>query len=121
MGPGAFLKAMALGADAVFIGTAALLAIVHAQAGKVLPWEPPIALVFAESRSSRRFDPFAGAQGLANFLRNSAREMRELALAMGYKRLNEIKSKDLCSFDRELSEWLGIPWVGDASAGDEPL
>lgn len=117
-GPGSFLKAMALGADAVFIGTAALLAIVHTQAKKVLPWEPPTSLLFFESKHANQFDPFAGAQSLANFLRNSTQEMRQLALIAGRGHLKNVGRADLCSIDRQLAEWLDIPWVGAVPPGD---
>jgi glutamate synthase domain-containing protein 2 len=40
--PGDFLKAFALGADGVYIGTIALIAITHTQVFKALPYETPI-------------------------------------------------------------------------------
>ncbi|MCL6445218.1 MAG: FMN-binding glutamate synthase family protein, partial [Alicyclobacillus sp.] len=42
--PGDMLKALALGADAVYIGTAALFAVVHTQIVKAIPFEPPTQL-----------------------------------------------------------------------------
>lgn len=38
--PGECLKALALGADAIYLGTALLFALAHGQIGKVMPWEP---------------------------------------------------------------------------------
>ncbi|HEX2953944.1 MAG TPA: FMN-binding glutamate synthase family protein [Bacillota bacterium] len=113
-GPGSFLKALALGADAVFIGTAALLAVVHTQATKILPWEPPISLVFFEGKHSKRLNPFAGAESLARFLKNCVQEMRTIALVVGRDHLSEIKPSDLCSTNAKIAEWLEIPWVGSA-------
>jgi glutamate synthase domain-containing protein 2 len=39
--PGHFLKAMALGADADYIGSIALMALLQTQMTKALPTEPP--------------------------------------------------------------------------------
>jgi glutamate synthase domain-containing protein 2 len=117
-GPGTFLKALALGADAVFIGTAALLAVVHAQATKILPWEPPTSLVFFEGKHSKRLNPFIGGESLARFLKNSVQEMRTIALVVGRDQLSEIKPIDLCSTHARIGEWLEIPWVGSASSDE---
>lgn len=43
--PGHFLKALALGADAVAIGTAALFALGYDQTPLAVPWEPPLDIV----------------------------------------------------------------------------
>ncbi len=45
--PGDFLKALALGADGVFIGTVALIAMTHDQEFKVLPYRTPNPVVMA--------------------------------------------------------------------------
>ena len=102
--PGQFLKALALGADAVFIGTAALVALVHTQSGKVLPWEPPTGLIFNAGRSREQFDIEAGAKSLANFLRSCNAEMQSLAAAMGRCHINQINKKDLCSIHPGLAK-----------------
>lgn len=113
-GPGTILKALALGADAVFLGTAALLAVVHTQATKLLPWEPPTNLVFFANRQSRRLNPFLGGESLARFLRNCVEEMRTVALMVGRDHLSEMSPMDLSSTHPKLAEWLGISWVGSA-------
>jgi len=54
--PGDFLKAIALGADAVNIGTMALFAVSHTQVLKALPWEPPTQVVWADGKQAGKFD-----------------------------------------------------------------
>ena len=39
--PGHFLKMLALGADAVYVGSAMLFAVSHSQSLKAMPFEPP--------------------------------------------------------------------------------
>lgn len=55
--PGECLKAIALGADAVCLGSAVLFAAAHNQLANTLPWEPPTELVFAWGKQAHRFDP----------------------------------------------------------------
>lgn len=107
--PGEMLKALALGADAVYIGTAALMAVAHSQLTRAVPFEPVTSLVFATGRLADRFDPQLGAQSLANFLRSCAAEMAEAARALGKRRLRDIGREDLVARDREAAETLGLP------------
>ena len=44
--PGHFLKVLALGADAVYLGTAILFAVTHTQSLNALPFEPPTQVVW---------------------------------------------------------------------------
>ncbi|HEY8391430.1 MAG TPA: FMN-binding glutamate synthase family protein [Capillibacterium sp.] len=108
-----FLKALALGADAVFIGTIALLALVHTQAVKVLPWEPPTTLIFNRGRLKQKLHIEQGAESLANFLKASVQEMQVAALTLGKDHLNKVDKSDLSSVNRELATYLGIKWCGD--------
>lgn len=106
--PGQFLKALALGADAVFIGTAALIALVHTQSTKVLPWEPPTGLVYNAGRSREQFDIEAGAKSLANYLHSCNLEMQTFAAVMGRCHINQISKKDLCSIHPDLAKIAGV-------------
>ena len=54
--PGQYLKAIALGADAIYLGTMALFAASHTQVLKALPFEPPTQVAFYGGKASRRFD-----------------------------------------------------------------
>lgn len=109
-----FLKALALGADAVFIGTIALLALVHTQAVKVLPWEPPTALIFDGGPQKKKLNIDQGAQSLANFLKASVQEMQVAALCLGKEHLSTVDKSDLSTLNQELATYLGIKWCGDS-------
>lgn len=106
--PGQMLKAMALGADAVYIGTAAVLALVSQQVVESVPFEPPTSLVVYSGKLTDQLDIDTGAQSLHNFLKACVKEMELLAISMGKKALSEIDTSDLCSLDPFLSKATGI-------------
>lgn len=109
--PGHFLKALALGADAVYTGTAALLALAHTEGLKATPWEPPTSLLLHSGRLKDELDVDKASNYLANFLKSSIAEMKLAVKAMGKEDFKELNRDDLCSIDKELAERIGIDWV----------
>lgn len=97
--PGDFLKAIALGADAVYIGSIALFALSHGQVFKSLPWEPPTQLVFYGGHQANQFDIDEAADRLSKFLRSCAKEMAVGIRALGKTSLREISKDDLMALD----------------------
>ncbi len=110
--PGHFLKALALGADAVYVGSAAILAALQTQVLKPLPEKTPFQLVLYNGTLKEELDVEAAANCLANFLKSALAEMRLAAQALGKGAISEINSGDLVSLDRELSEALMIRYAG---------
>ncbi len=117
--PGVFLKAMALGADALIIGTAAVLAMVHGQAEKVTPFEPPTQLVFHDGAKAGRFDPEQGGLYLARYLKACVAEMGQIAKTLGRDALSQVSRADLCCLDRELALMAGVHWAGCHAAPED--
>jgi len=109
--PGHFLKALALGADGVYIGTIAMLALVHTEGIKAYPWEPPTSLVLHSGNLKGELDVDKAAKNLANFLKSSVAEMKLAVKAIGKDSLKELNKNDLCSTDKQLAERIGIGWV----------
>jgi glutamate synthase domain-containing protein 2 len=107
--PGDFLKALALGADGVYIGTIALIAMMHTQVFKALPLEPPTQLLWNTGKYKNKFDPKDGANHLANFLRACTEEMRISTRALGKTALRDVSSDDLFATDEEAANIAGIP------------
>lgn len=106
--PGDFLKALALGADAVYLGTIALFALTHTQALHVLPWEPPTELVFESGRYRNRLSVGQAARHLANYLQAAAAEMAEGIRALGKTSVAELGPEDLMALDPVTAEATGI-------------
>ncbi|HEY8449392.1 MAG TPA: FMN-binding glutamate synthase family protein, partial [Bacillota bacterium] len=87
--PADFVKVLALGADAVAIGSAALFAISHRQVERILP-RPPLRLVLHGSRESQDFNVELGAHQLANYLESCRKEMQLLLRTLGKRRVGEL-------------------------------
>lgn len=112
--PGDFLKALALGADCVAIGTAAMFAIAHPQITRTVPLYPPTDLVFYRSRPQIPLDVEAGARALANYFASCKAEMEIAMRAMGKGSLAELGPDDLVALDEGVARMADVRFVGDA-------
>lgn len=106
--PGQFMKALALGADVVAIGTIALLVIAHTQVSKAIPWEPPTELVYERGKYKDKLDIDAGAKSLANFLKSCKEEMILAMRTLGKTSLTELTPQDLSASAPEVAELAGV-------------
>ncbi|MFZ3589898.1 FMN-binding glutamate synthase family protein [Bacillus sp. DJP31] len=106
--PGHFIKALAIGADAVYIGSIALMATLQSQMTKALPNMPPPQLALYSGKLQDEFDPEEGAKDLANFLKSCTEEIKGALQVMGKKQLNELSREDLVTMDKDLAEFMGI-------------
>lgn len=109
--PGHFLKAKALGADAVYIGTIALIALLHSQMTKALPFEPPTQIALYTGVFKDELDEAKAAENLANFLHSCQEEMRMACYAMGKNSIFAVNRGDLCSVDKDLAALCRIRWA----------
>lgn len=109
--PGQFLKVLALGADAVYIGTIALFGMSHTQVLKVLPFEPPPSIVFADSKQAWRFNTKKGSQSLYRFLKSCTEEMAGGVRALGKTSLREVNRKDLRAISPYTAQALDLPLI----------
>ncbi|KJS82511.1 MAG: glutamate synthase [Peptococcaceae bacterium BICA1-8] len=106
--PGDFLKAIALGADAVYIGSIALFAMSHTQVLKALPWEPPPEVVFFKGKYQNKLKVEKSAQNLFKFLTSCQEEMQEGIRALGKTNIRQINKEDLFALDPVTAETAGI-------------
>jgi glutamate synthase domain-containing protein 2 len=97
--PGDFLKAIALGADAVYIGTIALFAMSHTQSLKAMPFEPPTQIVWATGHFKKQFKVEKAATTLAKFLTSCNLEIKEGIKALGKTALSQVSKDDLVALD----------------------
>jgi glutamate synthase domain-containing protein 2 len=109
--PEHFLKALALGADAVYLGTVCLLAIVHPQIETSLPWEPPTSLAYALGEYRHKLNIDKGAQALARFFQSSVDEMIVGARALGRASFKELSKSDLAALDHRTARFAGVDLV----------
>ncbi len=109
--PGHFLKAIALGADAVYIGSIALFAAVHNQAAKTLPNLPPTQLALNTGVYKDKLNINLSAKSLSNFLKSCNEEMKLALQALGKKNFKELSRDDLVSLDKEISNYAKINYA----------
>lgn len=104
-----FAKALALGADAVAIGTAALMAIGCQQYRICDTGRCPVGIATQDPGLRARLDVDEAARGLANFLRVSTEELKDFARLTGHGSVHELSVRDLVTTSSEISAHTSIP------------
>ncbi|MEL7565538.1 MAG: FMN-binding glutamate synthase family protein [Dehalobacterium sp.] len=107
--PGEVLKAIALGADACYMGSIILFAMSHDQVLKSLPFEPPTQVVWYDGKSAGKFNKKKAANSLAKFFLSCKAELEVAIKALGKTSLNEVNRSDLFSLDETMARGLHIP------------
>ncbi|PVA09464.1 FMN-binding glutamate synthase family protein [Pelagivirga sediminicola] len=121
-------KALALGADAVAIGTAAMIALgdndpkweaeynaLGTTAGAYDDWhegKDPAGITTQDPELSKRFDPIAGGRHLNNYLKVMTLEAQTIARACGHNHLHNLEPEDLVSLTMEAAAMAKIPLAG---------
>jgi glutamate synthase domain-containing protein 2 len=108
--PGHFLKVLALGADAVYVGSAMLFTVSHNQILNALPFEPATQVVWNEGKYKDQFKIEEGVKSAEKFLTASIEEMKMALRAMGKRSLKELSKADLVSYDDLVAKMIGIPF-----------
>jgi glutamate synthase domain-containing protein 2/rubredoxin len=106
-----FAKALALGADAVAIGTAAMMAIGCQQYRICNTGKCPIGIATQDPALRARLDVDRSATMLANFLRSSTEELEDFARLTGNDSIHNLSVGDLCTTNSELSNHTPIAHV----------
>jgi len=121
-------KALALGADAVSIGTAALVALgdndpayeAEYKAMGTLPgayddWQDgrdPAGITTQDPTLAARLDPVLGGRRIANFLSVLTLEAQTIARACGKSHLHNLEPEDLVALTVESAAMAGVPLAG---------
>lgn len=106
--PGDCLKAMAFGANAVYIGTSAVMALIGDQISHATPFEPPTSLVVYNAKMTEKLDVDRSATNLFNFLNAMVREMELVCYSLGKTHVSDVSRSDLCTLDPFLSQATGV-------------
>jgi len=107
--PGDMLKALALGANGVYIGFIALVAMLNKQEFKALPFEPPTQLLWYTGKYKNKFNPQKGAKYLANYMHACVEEMRMMTRGVGKTALRDVSRDDLFAISEEAAKMANIP------------
>jgi glutamate synthase domain-containing protein 2 len=106
-----FAKALALGANAVAISTAALIAIGCQQYRVCNTGKCPIGIATQDPELRRRLDIEQAAEQLENFLRISTEELKDFARLTGNDDVHKLSIQNLCTTNSEISAHTEIKHV----------
>ena len=106
-----FAKALALGADAIAIGTVALMACGCQQYRICHTGRCPVGITSQDPELRSRLDIEKSAQRLENFLRVSTDELKTFARLTGNDDVHKLDVSDLCTLDSGISSYAGIEHV----------
>jgi glutamate synthase domain-containing protein 2 len=113
---GDVIKAIALGADAVYIGTPALVAIGCTVCQKCYTGKCPWGITAADPRLGKRINPDIATQRLVNLLRGWSFEIKEMLGGMGINAIESLRGNRLHLRGVGLAEWelevLGVKGAG---------
>ena len=113
-----FVKALALGADAVAVSNSAMQAIGCVGARMCNTNLCPAGIATQKAELRARLDVEKSAQRLQNFFRASTELMQTMARACGHDHLGQFNRQDITSFKKDISELTGIAYAGfDAGRG----
>ena len=121
-------KAIALGADAIYIGTAALIALncnkpIYVEDYRALGAEPrfchhchtgrcPVGVTTQDPELMRRLDVDEAAGRVTNLLRAMTLEIQMLARACGKSDIHHLEPEDMAALSMEASAICGVPLAG---------
>ena len=121
-------KALALGADAVSIGTAAMIAIgdndpkwekdykkLGTKAGAYDDWHEgndPAGITTQNTKYTKRLNPIKSGRKLTNYLKVMTLEAQTIARACGKNSLYNLEPEDLCALTVEAAAMARIPLAG---------
>jgi methylamine---glutamate N-methyltransferase subunit C len=121
-------KALALGADAVSIGTAALVALgdndpayeseynaLGTTAGAYDDWhegKDPAGITTQDPELMKRLDPVRAGRRLANLLKVMTLEAQTIARACGKNHVHNLEPEDLCALTLEAAAMARVPLAG---------
>lgn len=103
-----FAKAIAMGADAIAIASAALIALACQQYKICGTGMCPVGVATQDENLRKRLNEDIGAQRVANFLNVSLEELKMFARITGHENLHDLSVDDLCTISREISEFTDI-------------
>ena len=109
-----FAKALAMGADAVAIASAGLIAAACQQYRICGSGNCPVGVATQDPELRKRLHIDAAAQRVANFLNVSRAELQTFARVTGNHSVHGLSMENLITTDREIAEYTGIRHAGQA-------
>lgn len=109
--PDEMAKALALGADAVALATATLMAIGCQQYRACHAGTCPVGIATQVEHLRDRLDIPESARRLTTFLRGATAQIVDYARICGHERVADLGPDDLASLDADVAQATGLEWV----------
>jgi glutamate synthase domain-containing protein 2 len=103
-----FAKALAMGADAVAIASAAMMAIGCQQYRMCDTGRCPVGITAQDSKLRKRLDVEKSAVRLAIYLRVCAEELKTFARLTGHNSVHQLNNSDLFTTHSEIATYTNI-------------
>ncbi|MBQ9155829.1 MAG: alpha-hydroxy-acid oxidizing protein [Eubacterium sp.] len=107
-----FAKALAMGADAVAIASAALIAAACQQYRICGTGNCPVGIATQDPELRKRLHVEASAKRVGNFLNVSTEELKMFARITGHDDVHALCIDDLVTLDRDIAKYTDIPHAG---------
>ena len=104
-----FAKAIAMGADAVAVASAPLMAMACQQYRICGSGKCPVGIATQDPALRARLQQEEGARRVANYLKVCMEELKMFARITGHDDIHALSLDDLCTVSRDLTEYAGIP------------
>jgi len=115
-----FAKCLALGADAVYIGTSALIAINCQQYRVCHTGHCPTGVTTNDPILVQQLNVDEGVRKLTNFINVSNLEVANLLRIVGKDDYMKLGIEDLVALKKELSEATGVKWINGKNMSPNP-
>lgn len=104
-----FAKAIAMGADAVAVASAPLMAMACQQYRICGSGNCPMGIATQNPELRARLQQEEGARRVANYLKVSMEELKMFARITGHDDIHALTIDDLCTVNRDMADYAGIP------------
>ena len=106
-----FAKALAMGADAIAIGTGAMIAAACQQYKICDTGDCPVGVATQDEELRKRLKIETASKRVENYLKVSTEELKTFARITGHGDVHELNINDLCTFNSEISDYTDIRHV----------
>ena len=106
-----FAKALAMGADAIAIGTAAMIATACQQYKICDTGDCPVGVATQDDELRKRLKIETASKRVENYLRVSTEELKTFARITGHDDVHDLNIDDLCTLNSEISDYTDIKHV----------
>ena len=106
-----FAKALAMGANAVAIGTGAMIAAACQQYKICDSGDCPVGVATQDDELRKRLKIETAAKRVENYLKVSTEELKTFARITGHDNVHDLNINDLCTINSEISDYTDIRHV----------